>query len=236
MQTGTIAIKGNRDGLLIILDAHEEWQAIMHELAARIDGQSSFFTGARITLDVGQRPLRKDELMTAKALLERRNLTLWAVASASVTAIDSATALDLHTHYDAPAPASEAADPDAADPYAAFSPEEDGTTGVMIRRTLRNGRTVHSRGHVVILGDVNAGAEIIALGDVIIWGRLRGNVHAGADGDETAVVCALDLMPTQLRIAGYLAVSPPDKRRKPQPEIARIDDGQIVVDLWAHGE
>jgi septum site-determining protein MinC len=91
---------------------------------------------------------------------------------------------------------------------------------------------VHSTGHVVVIGDVNPGAEIVALGDVIVWGRLRGNVHAGADGDENAVVCALDMMPTQLRIASYIVTSPADKRRKPRPEVACVRNDQIIVEAW----
>ena len=102
----------------------------------------------------------------------------------------------------------------------------------MIRRTLRSGRTVRSQGHVVVFGDVNPGAEIIADGDVIIWGRLRGNVHAGASGDESAFVCALDMIPTQLRIAGYISISPSDKRHKPKPEMALIRDSRIIVEAW----
>ncbi|HLV36917.1 MAG TPA: septum site-determining protein MinC, partial [Spirillospora sp.] len=78
----------------------------------------------------------------------------------------------------------------------------------------------------------NPGAEVIATGDVIVWGRLRGNVHAGAEGDEDAVVCALDMTPTQLRIAGYIVTSPPEKRHNPRPEVARVRDGQIVVEAW----
>ncbi len=74
---------------------------------------------------------------------------------------------------------------------------------------------------------------IIAGGSVIVWGRLRGLVHAGAGGDETAIVCALDLAPTQLRIAGYISVSPPDKRRKPLPEMASIRQGRIVAEAWS---
>ncbi|NJO83668.1 MAG: septum site-determining protein MinC, partial [Blastochloris sp.] len=95
-----------------------------------------------------------------------------------------------------------------------------------------SGRTVHSTGHIVVLGDVNPGAELVAAGDVIVWGRLRGNVHAGAQGDRTAVVCALDMTPTQLRIADYITVSPADKRRKPRPETALIREGQIIVKAW----
>lgn len=228
MHEPTVAIKGNREGLLIALSPTEEWLSIMAELATRLDGQSAFYNGARITLDVGARPLRKDELTTVKALLERRGMTLWSVMTGSSTTIDSASSLDLRATYTDPQYTTDGSD----DGIIPISPEEDGTMGVMIRRTLRSGRTVHSQGHVVVYGDVNPGAEIIAAGDVIIWGRLRGNVHAGANGDTSAIVCALDMIPTQLRIAGYITVSPAEKRRKPRPEIALIRDDQIVVETW----
>lgn len=219
----TVAIKGVKDGLLVSLNETEEWQGVLADLAARIDQQSAFFMGARITLDVGTRPVRKDELGSVKALLERRGLTLHAVMSESGTTIDSASALDLRANLKG-----------TAAPERSFtaSSEEDGTLGVMIRRTLRSGRTIRSEGHVVVFGDVNPGAEIIAVGDVIVWGRLRGKVHAGSNGDESAFVCALDMIPTQLRIAGYISISPKDKRHKPKPEIALIRDEHITVEAW----
>lgn len=227
MRESTVAIKGTKEGLLIALNPSEEWLVVTSELATRLDGQSAFYSGARVTLDVGARPVRKDELSSMKALLERRGMTLWSVMSESSTTIDSASALDLRASYSDPQYADA-----SVDGMLPFSPEEDGTVGVMIRRTLRSGRTVHSQGHVVVYGDVNPGAEIIAAGDVIIWGRLRGNVHAGANGNTSAVVCALDMIPTQLRIAGYITVSPSEKRHKPKPEIALIRDDQIVVETW----
>ncbi|MCA9903939.1 MAG: septum site-determining protein MinC [Anaerolineae bacterium] len=226
MQDQLINIKGVGDGLRITLDEAEEWSNITALLAARIDQQSAFFNGARVTLDVGARPVRKDELMSIKALFDRRGLTLAVVLSDSQTTLDSADALDLRANVSA-VPA-----PEPVDGLAPFNPEEEGTAGVMIRRTLRSGRTVRSAGHVVVFGDVNPGAEIQAVGDVIIWGRLRGTVHAGAHGDTNAVVCALDMTPTQLRIAGYLTTSPQDKRQKPRPEVAFIRDGHIVVEVW----
>jgi septum site-determining protein MinC len=228
MQEQTVAIKGMKDGLLIALSTSEEWQLITSELAARIDGQSSFFAGARITVDVGSRPVPKHELGSLKALLERRGLMLWAVLSDSDTTIDAAQALDLKTSTANTVPGRESSD------GSEFSSEEDGTVGLMIRRTLRSGRIVHSTGHVVVYGDVNPGAEIIAAGDVIVWGKLRGNVHAGAEGNENAVVCALDMTPTQMRIASYITTSPPDKRRKPKPEVASIRNRQIVVEAWTY--
>ena len=228
MQEQTVAIKGIKEGLLIALSATEEWQHVISGLAARIDQQSTFFTGARITVDVGTRPVSKHELMSLKALLERRGLTLWSVLSDSQTAIESAQALDLKTSTANVIPGRDSSE------GSEVSPQEDGTAGVLIKRTLRSGRLVHSDGHVVVLGDVNAGAEIVAAGDVIVWGRLRGRVHAGATGDESAIVCALDMTPTQLRIAGYIVTSPMDKQRKPKPEMALVRDAQIVVEAWQY--
>ena len=96
---------------------------------------------------------------------------------------------------------------------------------------MRSGAKVTHEGSVVVLGDVNPGAEVVAGGSVIVWGRLRGVVHAGAGGDEKAVVCALELAPTQLRIAGEIAVSP-KKQGKNQPEVARLKEGQLVAEPW----
>jgi len=89
---------------------------------------------------------------------------------------------------------------------------------------------------VVVIGDVNPGAEIIAGGDVVVWGKLRGLVHAGAYGDREAVVCALEMIPTQLRIADLITVSPAGPRDvEPIPEMASIKDGQIVAESWSPG-
>jgi len=228
-QEQSFAIKGTRDGLLIALSPTEEWNAVLTDLAAHIDQRQSFFAGARIIVDVSERPVPKHELGSLKALLERRDLHLWAVLSDSQTTNDASAALDLRTSVGGLVAGR--GEPEAT---AFNNPEEVGTGGVLIRRTLRSGRTVHSAGHVVVIGDVNPGAEIVALGDIIVWGRLRGNVHAGADGDESAVVCALDMTPTQLRIASYIVTSPPDnKRRNPRPEVASVRNDQIIVEAWA---
>jgi septum site-determining protein MinC len=67
---------------------------------------------------------------------------------------------------------------------------------------------------------------------VVVWGRLHGTVHAGAFGDNEAVVCALDLSPTQLRIGRYITRSPDERRRKSQPETARVTHGRIEAVVW----
>ena len=91
--------------------------------------------------------------------------------------------------------------------------------------------------HVGILPDAHrcrhGGAEIQAGGDVIVWGRLRGSVHAGVKSGSEAIVCALQLSPMQLRIGTHITLSPTDDgSREITPEIASVQDGQIVAEPW----
>ena len=224
MQDELIAIKGVKDGLLISLSPTENWQSVTDHLASRIDDRVDFFAGAAITVELGTRPVPKYELSSLKALLERRGLSLSLVLSDSDTTRESALALDLKTDSN-----NRAVTTDKQETLP-VNPEETGTWGVLVRRTLRSGRIVHSEGHVVVFGDVNPGAQVIAAGDIIVWGKLRGTVHAGADGDESAVVCALEMSPSQLRIASYIVTSPAGKRRQIVPEVALIRGNQIVVE------
>ncbi|MFW5696437.1 MAG: hypothetical protein ACOCXR_01485, partial [Phototrophicaceae bacterium] len=135
MREETVAIKGIKDGLLISLDSAEEWLVVTSELANRIDEKSAFFAGAAITVDLGARPVPRHDLSGLKALLERRGLSLHMVISESVTTIEAANALDLRTGTSGNNISKDLQD------ALPISPEEEGTMGVLIRRTLRSGRT-----------------------------------------------------------------------------------------------
>jgi len=100
------------------------------------------------------------------------------------------------------------------------------------RGTLRGGQTLQQLGSVVVVGDVNPGAELVATGDIVVFGSLRGTAHAGAQGDATARVFALELKPTQLRIATLIAAD--DGARRPrEPEVAFVEDGRITLAPYA---
>jgi septum site-determining protein MinC len=107
-----------------------------------------------------------------------------------------------------------------------------GAQNCYYKGNLRSGQSLSAFGSIVVVGDVNAGAELIATGDIVVWGTLRGVAHAGAEGDDTAVVHALRLEPTQLRISRSIASAPVDHRpgRQPaEPEVARIVEGKIAI-------
>lgn len=98
---------------------------------------------------------------------------------------------------------------------------------------LRSGQCIKFDGSVVVMGDANPGSEIIASGNVIVLGALKGMAHAGAAGDISCHVTALTLRPTQLRIANLITYVPePQKGKKPEqqkPSIAYVKDGRVFV-------
>jgi septum site-determining protein MinC len=214
-----IQIKGIRDGLLVTLGG-AEWPDLVSAFIENIDNKLAFFQGGRVALDVGAQDLRVADLSGLRDQLSERGVALWAVLSESTVTETTAQNLGLATRISKPRPPEVQA--------AAAMPEG---AAKWVKGPLRSGGKVSYEGNVVVMGDVNPGAEIVASGSIIIWGRLRGVVHAGAEGDESAVVCALELLPTQLRIAGEIAVSP-KKQGKSQPEVARLKDGHLTAEPW----
>ncbi len=108
---------------------------------------------------------------------------------------------------------------------------EPGTVPMkVINRTVRSGESISSRGGVLIVGNVNSGAEIIAGGSIDIRGVCKGLVHAGAYGDRSAVIVADCLMPVQIRIADIIAQSPEGMARPTKAERAQIKDNTIVIE------
>jgi septum site-determining protein MinC len=110
---------------------------------------------------------------------------------------------------------------------AASAPLEPAT--LYHRGTLRGGQTLQQLGSIVVVGDVNPGAELVATGDIVVFGSLRGTAHAGAQGDATARVFALELAPTQLRISTYIAADDGGRRRTREPEVAFVDGDRIAL-------
>ncbi|WP_027338570.1 septum site-determining protein MinC [Halonatronum saccharophilum] len=108
--------------------------------------------------------------------------------------------------------------------------KEEGDT-LLIKRTVRSGQTIRFEGNIVIRGDVNPGAEIVAGGDIVIMGYFRGIGHAGAKGDVDATISAFRLEPAQLRIANCITRAPDIPVNSPDtPEIAFLKEKHIIID------
>lgn len=218
MSETRVSIKGTKDGLLITLGEGDLTDCLA-ELGALLRDKASFFKGGKVALQVDDRRLAGEEIQGIGRLLAQNGITLWAVVSEATDTRAAARRLGLETTL-------------RSELEKRSSLEDEFDEAVLVRRTLRSGQLVQHAGHVVVIGDVNPGAEIVAGGNIVVWGRLRGTVHAGAKGDDQAVVCALDLSPTQLRIGNYIARSPEEKQEELCPEIASVRDGHIVAEAW----
>lgn len=218
--TTSVSIKGGKDGLRLVLDESLPWNDVLDELHERLLQGTEFFQGTQITVDTGKRALSEEELADLLRVMGERGLQPSLLATSSPEGRSAGRAAGITTR-----PAVRATPP---------PPQNDAETGLLVRRTFRSGQVLRHHGHLTILGDVNPGAEVIASGSIVVWGRVRGMVHAGALGDTTAVVCALELAPTLLRIADALA-RPPESRPS-GPEMAHITPKGIEVEPWETGK
>ncbi|MDQ5825311.1 MAG: septum site-determining protein MinC [Chloroflexota bacterium] len=246
--TENVIIKGVREGLLFILDDDVPFAEILQELVQRINSQPHFFKGAGVVLNAGRRVLETSDFDRLYRLLSRNDMKVLSFVSMSAqsrmvaesfgvtsrppsfAAGDSGASLGLQSRGTRPGLGGTLAQ------SAADGGVVDAGTGLFLRATLRHGQTVRYPGDVCILGDVEPGAEVIADGDVVVWGTLRGLVHAGSNGDDEAVVCALQMSPVQLSIAGVVSRFPSHATRYPDspqpPELARLEGGRIVIEGW----
>ncbi len=231
MNSDKITIKGISKGLLVTL-REDSWSAGLRALETHLGANPAFFRGGRVALDVGAQDLSISDIEEVRKLLVRHEVDLWAVVSTNSFTEAAAQELGLVIDLRPPRPRA----PEATFEGAALPSEEPLADGLVVRRTLRSGQSLRHPGHIVIIGDVNPGAEVVAGGDIVVWGRVRGVVHAGALGDGGAVVCALDLAPMQLRIANHIARSPEGRQQRPEPEMASVRDGKIVAVPWYSGE
>ena len=245
-ESSLVAIKGTKHGLTITLQDGPIDETLA-ELNDRLTRTASFFRGAQVTLNVEHAHIQPAHLDEINELLTPHQITLRKLTTHDAALADAGNALGLQvsagngvalelesTPSRPPAPARTAPPPPATlgpevDPGAA----ETQYPAIVVRRTLRSGSSIRHEGHIIVVGDVNPGAELIAAGDVIVWGKLRGLVHAGAMGDTNAIVCALRFEPTQLRIGNVIARMPEGRKRKSAPEIAVIRDGKIEVVEWS---
>jgi len=228
-------IKGRSDGIAVEV-GKGSWAEILAALTERLDASGRFFRKGSVALDTGPRPVAEEELQQLAGVLTTHEMSLGIVRTSSERTFQAALALG----FTATLESAEGA------PVAAAAPAATNTDSVayfVYRGYLRSGHRLRRSENILVIGDINPGAEVISDGDILVWGRLRGIVRAGASGNKRAIVAALDLEPTQLRISDVATMGPDPKPGQPgrffwrrsqhkRPEIARIVDEAIVLEEW----
>lgn len=187
----------------------------MAYIEAKLKESHDFFQRSDMTLDLRSRALGTDEIVALQHLL---------AGKAGVNLVEVKMAEDV-SFFLGQAPSRPVEPP--CGPEA--SPSSEGSN-VVVRNTCRSGTRIESSGDCVVLGDVNPGGEVVAVGDVIIFGTLKGIAHAGATGDRTARIWALSIEPSQIRIADLVALpSKSGKSSRRRYEVAEVRKGLIEV-------
>lgn len=210
-------IKGVGDGLLVSL-GDGTWQEASQRLLQRIEEQAGFYRGAKLALEIGDRAVGVNPAAELRESLSAHGVLLWAIVSSNPESEKAAQLLGLATRVSRPRPAEELG-----------GPPVESDSAYYLKHTVRSGTRLRYSGSVVLFGDVNAGGEIIADGDIIVWGRIRGVVHAGAAGATDVVVCALELSPTRLQIADQVSELT-DRERTPC--MVHLKNGRLAFLEW----
>lgn len=208
-----VKFSGTDYGLLMRLEWETSFPQLLVEIEEHLQQSRAFFNGAQVFLEVGQRPVLQHDMEQLAVILERYDVTLQGVIAAP--------------------PSQTRRTPVVSSPLPVLDPN---TMLHVERRTVRSGEKIAAEGHVIVIGDVNPGAEVIAGSSIFVWGSLKGSAYAGVPDQTEAVIAALHLAPIQLRIAAYIA-RPPEAQSTTAsvPQLARIDRNNIVVEAWDRG-
>jgi septum site-determining protein MinC len=202
--------------------ASASWNDLWEQLQQRLQAGKRFWQPlAVVHLIANDRLLDARQLQGINDALTEAGLQLQLVAtSRRQTAVAAATAGYSVTQQSAIAPLISAATNDSTPILA---------EPIYLQMTVRSGMDIRHQGNVIIMGDINPGGEIFAAGDIIVWGRLRGIAHAGYPNNPQCLIMALQMEPTQLRIADRVARAPETPPPQFEPEIAYITPQGIRI-------
>ncbi len=190
------------------------WSEVMNQLRGRLQAEARHWeANTAVHLIARDRLLNAQQLQDIVEALANHRMPLRRVyTSRRQTATTAATAgysVEQHIAVSQLNPAPTEAGSAMAEP-------------LVLKTTLRSGVEIRHNGPVVVIGDLNPGSAIVAEGDIIVWGRLRGNVHAGYKGDTQARIMALRMEPAQIRIATFVARGPANPPTQFFPEVAYV--------------
>lgn len=195
-----VVFKGSRAGLHLVFKDSVEFTEILNQIRGKLESAMHFF-GKGTTVNVAADRITKEQETALSVLFRSYGLTLRAV-DFSVERLEETRQEN--------------------------SPAAQET--LVIRKTVRGGQEIFCEGSVVVLGNVNPGAKIVAGGNIVVRGVCRGVVHAGAFGNARATIIADSMMAMQIRIADFIARAPDQMEKTDCTECAHIKDGSIVIE------
>ncbi len=236
LDQNAVTLRGRSDGIAIEMGSGK-WEDLLQLLSYRLEQTDGFFSNGYVIVDVGTRQMTEAELDSLARVLGSYSMHTGLLRSSAERTFQAALALGI--------PCAQVALDGTVVNEAMPAQAEDNTWPFFVYRgSLRSGQQLFRPEHIMIMGDVNPGAEVSSSGDILVWGRLRGVAHAGAQGNGHAIIAALDLDPVQLRIASVVAAAQAgqsasggprwgsSRSAERRPEIARLANGRLLIEAW----
>ena len=219
MREELITFKGVKEGIFINID-NGSFLDVKKELDTKLENATRFYRGTKL-LGIKSKDLDSEDITELKLILKYK-----------YDFIVSNEELPKHIFDQPLIEGTLDTEDDNLVNDSVFEGIDCGMTK-FVNGTLRSGQVVKYDGNIVIVGDVNPGALIQAKGNIIVLGVLRGVAHAGTDGNLKSIVASYYLQPTQLRI-GDKITRPPDEDLESYrlPEVARIKDGEVIIEPY----
>lgn len=216
-----VVLKSNRYGINLILDADMPFGQLEEAILEKFRESEKFFKNAKIAISFEGRRLSQEEEFSILDMIAKN------------TSIQVICVVDQD----------EMREQMYKEKIDSYYQDVANNTGEFYKGTLRSGQVLKCDTSIVIIGDVNPGAKIIAKGNIVILGSLKGNAYAGAAGDESCFVTALDMDPVQIKIGNVIGRSADrgpweairNRHRTMDPQIALVSKGNIMIEPITHG-
>lgn len=216
-----VVLKSNRYGINLIMDADMPFGQLEEAILEKFRESEKFFKNAKIAISFEGRRLSQEEEFSILDMIAK-NTSIQVICVVDQDEMREQMYKEkIDSYYQ-----------DVAD-----------NTGEFYKGTLRSVQVLKCDTSIVIIGDVNPGAKIIAKGNIVILGSLKGNAYAGAAGDESCFVTALDMDPVQIKIGNVIGRSADrgpweairNRHRTMDPQIALVSKGNIMIEPITHG-
>lgn len=220
-----VTIKGNGAGIEIVLSEKATYPVLREELLAKLKKHAAFFrdTDARVIIRGKElSPAQRKELKRVFAMDFGILDLLYGDEADLLREVELTIESARHAQPAQPSDDEEELDLVSNGYFDAES--------IFVRQTVRSGQRIECEGDIVIIGDVNAGAEVMAGGSIAVFGKLRGLAHAGCGGRRDVCVAAIRMCPKQLRLSGRVVSFDRERPDMQRAEVAELDDeGRVII-------
>lgn len=218
-----VIIKSTKNGINLVLDPELAFDELLKAIKEKFRESEKFFKNAKISISFEGRELSENEQFEIiEAIQANTSITIICILDRDEI-LEEVIARKTNAYIEA----------------------HSASTGQFYKGTLRSGQQVESESSLIILGDVNPGAKVVAKGNIVILGALKGIAYAGAGGDNHCFVAALEMDPVQIKIGDFIGRSA-DKVRQaktfrkkikdgPVPQIATVYEEQILIEPISKG-